>query len=203
MDPTKVEGLANWPTPKNVKQVRQFLGFGNFYRRFIRDYSKIAKPLNDLTRKNNKFEWTSATEEAFQELKKRFTSYPVLRMPDFTKPFQVEADASKYASGAVLTQMDDDGIRHPVCFMSKTFNDAERNYTIFDRELLAIIRALTEWRHYLQGSPFPLTIFSDHKNLIYWQDPRKITPTSSLARIPRRILSLRNTEHPWKTNDPI
>src|SRR5690606_11444959 len=111
MDPTKVEGLANWPTPKNVKQVRQFLGFGNFYRRFIRDYSKIAKPLNDLTGKNNTFEWTSATEEAFQDLKTRFTSYPVLRMPDFTKPFQVEADASKYASGAVLTQMDDDGIR--------------------------------------------------------------------------------------------
>ena len=183
MDPTKVEGLSNWPTPQNVKQVRQFLGFGNFYRRFIKDYAKIAVPLNALTKKDRKFEWTPDCEQAFQTLKERFTSYPVLRMPDPTKPFQIEADASKYASGAILTQMDDDGARHPVCFMSKTFNDAEKNYTIYDRELLAIIRALLEWRHYLQGSPFPVTIYSDHKNLKYWQDPRKISPRQARWRL--------------------
>jgi len=109
MDPTKLKGIQEWPAPTTTKQVRSFLGFGNFYRRFIRKYSDIAQPMNELLQKDRQFEWTPETQAAFEELKKRFTSEPVLIMPDTTKPFQIECDASKYASGAVLTQLDING----------------------------------------------------------------------------------------------
>ena len=145
MDPEKVEGLAKWPTPETLKQVQQFLGFGNFYRRFIHHYSELARLLHNLLKKDAPFEWTEECEKAFQTLKEKFTTYPVLRMPDQMKPFQIEADASKYALGAVLTQQDEKGGRHPVAFLSKMFDQAQRNYQIYDRELLAIIRVLEEW----------------------------------------------------------
>ena len=93
-------------------------------------------------------------------------------MPDQTKPFQIECDASKYASGAVLTQNDGNGNRHPCAFISKTFSETERKYEIYDRELLAII--LKEWRHYIQGSPHTTLILSDHKNLTYYQEAQKL-----------------------------
>ena len=151
-----------------MKQVRGFLGFGNFYRRFIQHFSEIAKPLNELLKKDRTFEWTQECQRSFDELKKRFTEEPVLAMPDHTKPFQIECDASKYATGAALTQLDSNGDRHPCTFISKTFSPTERNYEIYDRELMAIIRALEEWQHYIQGSPHTTTILSDHKNLTYY-----------------------------------
>ena len=101
MDPGKLKGISEWPSPTTVKQVRGFLGFGNFYRRFIRHFSEIAKPLNDLLKKEQKFDWTIQCQNAFEELKRRFTEEPVLIMPNHKKPFQIECDASKYASGAV------------------------------------------------------------------------------------------------------
>ena len=113
-------------------------------------------------------------QQAFEELKRRFTEELVLIMPDQTKPFQIECNASKYASGAVLTQIDGNGNRHPCAFISKTFSETERNYEIYDRELLAIIRALKEWRHYIQGSPHTTLILSDHKNLTYYREARKL-----------------------------
>jgi hypothetical protein len=174
MDPGKLKGISDWPSPTTVKQTRGFLGFGNFYRRFIRHFSDIAKPLNDLLKKDSKFEWTADCQKAFEELKKRFTEEPVLMMPDHNRPFQIECDASKYASGAVLTQTDSNGDRHPCAFISKTFSPTERNYEIYDRELLAIIRALEEWRHYIQGSPHTTIILSDHKNLTYYREARKL-----------------------------
>ena len=115
-----------------------------------------------------------ACQNSFDKLKKRFTEEPVLAMPDHTKPFQIKCDASKYMSGAVLTQLDSNGDRHPCAFISKTFSPTERNYEIYDRELLAIIRALEEWRHYIQGSPHTMVIFSDHKNLTYYCEARKL-----------------------------
>jgi len=174
MDPKKLRGITEWPTPTTVKEVRSFLGFGNFYRRFIAHFSDLAFPLNNLLKKDSPFLWTEETERSFQELKKCFTSQPVLHMPDSTKPFQVEADTSKYASGGVLTQLDEEGKRHPVSFLSKTFSPAERNYQIYDQELLGIMRALEEWRHYLQGSPHPITILSDHQNLTYYRQPQRL-----------------------------
>ena len=174
MDPGKLKGISEWPSPTTVKQTRGFLGFRNFYRRFIRHFSEIAKPLNDLLKKDLKFEWTPDCQKAFEELKKQFTEEPVLTMPDHTKPFQIKCDASKYVSGAVLTQLDSNGNRHPCAYISRTFSPTERNYEIYDRELLAIIRALEEWRHYIQGSPHMTTVLSDHKNLTFYREVRKL-----------------------------
>ena len=123
---------------------------------------------NLLTKKDQPFNWTTECQQAFEELKRCFTEEPVLIMPDQTKPFQIECDASKYASGAVLTQNDGNSNRHPCAFISKTFSETERNYKIYDQELLAIIQALEEWRHYIQGSPHTTLILSDHKNLTYY-----------------------------------
>jgi hypothetical protein len=175
MDPGKLAGIKDWPAPTTVKETRKFLGFGNFYRRFIRKFSQLAKPMNDLLKKDQQFSWTDACQRAFNTLKKKFTEEPVLMMPDQTRPFQIETDASKYATGAVLTQLDSNGDRHPVSFISKTLSPAERNYEIYDRELLAIIRALEEWRHYIQGSPHTTIVLSDHKNLTYYREAKKLT----------------------------
>ena len=134
----------------------------------------MAKPLNDLLKKDHPFEWTKECQDAFDTLKKRFTEEPVLMMPDQTRPFQIETDASKYATGAVLTQLDANGNRHPVLFISKTLSPAEQNYEIYNRELLAIIRVLEEWRHYVQGSPHMTVVLSDHKNWTYYQEAKKL-----------------------------
>ena len=176
MDAGKLKGISEWPRPSTVKQTRGFLGFGNFYRHFICHFSEIAKPLNDLLKKDRKFEWTNECQKAFEELKKRFTEESVLIMPDHAKHFQIECDASKYASGAgaVLTQLDSNGDRHPCAFILKTFSPTERNYEIYDRELLAIIRALEEWCHYIQGSCHTTTILSDHKNLTYYREAQNM-----------------------------
>ena len=120
------------------------------------------------------FEWTDDCQKAFEELKKWFTEEPVLMMPDQSWPFQIETDASKYATGAVLTQLDLNGDRHPVSFISKIFSLAERNYEIYDWELLVIIRVLEKWRHYIQGSPHTTIILSDHKNLTYYHEAKKL-----------------------------
>ena len=106
MDPGKLNGIKDWPAPTTVKHVQGFLGFRKFYRQFIQNFSKLAKPLNELLKKERKFDWT---DECQQAMKRKFTEEPVLGMPDHNKPFQIECDASKYASGAVLTQLDTNG----------------------------------------------------------------------------------------------
>ena len=174
MDPVKLQGIKDWPTPTSVKGVRSFLGFANFYRRFISGYSNLTRPLHDLTKKDRTWSWTEVEQEAFDALKHKFISSPVLLMPDKTKPFSVESDASKFASGAVLRQTDTNGDIHPCAYLSKSFNAAERNYEIYDRELLGIIRALDEWCHYLEGSPHPVEVLSDHKNLTYFRTAQKL-----------------------------
>ncbi|GBE77221.1 Transposon Tf2-6 polyprotein [Sparassis crispa] len=177
MDPIKLKGIAEWPEPSTVKGVRSFLGFGNFYRKFIANFSDIAKPLTNLTRTaagSPPFEWTTGCQTAFDTLKQRFSTAPVLLLPDKAKPFIVESDASKFATGAVLRQADINGDLHPCAYISQTLNPAERNYEIYDRELLGIIRALTEWRHYLEGSPHPVEVRSDHKNLTYFRTAQKL-----------------------------
>jgi hypothetical protein len=168
MDPVKVQGVLNWLTPETVKQVRGFLGFGNFYRRFIDHYSNIARPLIELTKKDTLFNWLEQCEDAFQELKRRFTTAPVLITPDLDKPFVLECDASLAATAAVLRQQDVNGDWHQVAYLSQTFNPAERNYEIYDRELLAIVRALEQWRHYLEGTGKQVQVLMNHKNLTYF-----------------------------------
>ena len=121
MDPGKLKGIQDWLAPTTVKQVQGFLRFRNFYRCFIWGFSEIAQPLNELLKKDRKFEWTTKCQQAFDDLKTRFISEPVFVMLDQTKPFQIECDMSKYVSGAVLTQLDSNGDRHPCAFISKHF----------------------------------------------------------------------------------
>src|SRR5882757_6778514 len=165
MDPIKLSGLADWPTPKKLKDVCAFLGFAGFYRCFICNFSKIAHPLNNLTRKDTPWTWGLVQEAAFELMKQKFQEYPVLLQPDPLAPFRLECDASKFACGAVLSQHGEDGLWHPIAYMSKSFIQVERNYNIYDCELLAIIHSLEEWRHYLEGSPHDIEILTDHKNL--------------------------------------
>ncbi len=174
MDPTKLKGIAEWPTSGTVKAVRSFLGFGNFYRRFIQDYSTIARSLNDLTKKNHKFEWTEECQQAFNTLKARFLKAPVLLMPDNAKPFLIECDTSKYATGAVLHQRDVNGDWKTCGCISQSFNAAQYNYEIYDCELLSVVRALETWHHYLQESSHPITVLSNHKNLTYFRTAQKL-----------------------------
>ena len=173
-DPVKVKGFADWPIPQSVKNVQLFLGFRNFYRKFIPKFSTLAAPLNNLLKKDTVFEWTPEAQQAFEELKQWLTSALVLLMPDQTKPFQIKCDASKYASGVVLTQLDNNGDCHLVAFLLKTFNKTEHNYEIYGRELLALIRALEEWRHYIQGSGHTTIVHSDHQNLTYFRAAQKL-----------------------------
>lgn len=176
MDPKKVSGVLEWPVPAKVKHVQAFLGFANFYRRFIKDFAKIVRPLTELTKKNKEWTWGESENTAFETLKKAFTTAPILRIPDDTNPFRLSTDASNFAVGAVLSQLEPtDMLWHPVAFYSKSLNEHERNYEIYDKELLAIIRALEEYRHYLEGHPKSFEIWSDHQNLTYFKSAQKIT----------------------------
>ena len=145
MDPAKLKTILDWPAPTTVKGVRSFLGFGNFYRRFISHYSDLARPLHDLTKKDTPWRWEYTEQNAFDALKKRFTEAPVLLMPDKAKAFMVESDASKFATGAVLRQADINGDMQPCGYLSQSLDATQRNYEIYDRELLGIVRALEEW----------------------------------------------------------
>ena len=173
MDPAKVAAIRDWITPTKKKDIQAFIGFCNFYRRFIQDFSKIARPLHDLTKKDAPWRWDSAQQQAFDALKDKITSAPVLAMPRDDGQYRVEADASDYAVGAVLSQLQD-GAWHPVAYLSKTLNAAERNYEIYDKEMLAIMTALEEWRHYLLGTKEPFDIWTDHQNLTYFREARKL-----------------------------
>jgi hypothetical protein len=175
MDPIKVQGLTDWPTPTNVSELRSFLGFGNYYKDFIEAYSAITRPLHDLTKKSVQWHWDEPQRTAFNNLKALFTSYPILRNPDPTKRYILDTDASKYAIGAILSQDYPDG-RHPVAYFSKSLLPAEKNYEIYDRELLAIIYALKAFRYLLLGAQEKFLIRSDHKNLTYFKSPNNISP---------------------------
>jgi hypothetical protein len=144
MDPAKIKGIANWPTPTTVKQVRSFLGFCNFYQPFIYHFSHIARPLNELTQKEIPWTWEEHHQKAFEELRNRVTSEPVLAQPQLDQQFKVEVDASGFAFRAVLSQKKD-GKKHPIAFYSATATKAEQNYNIYDLELLAIVKACRNW----------------------------------------------------------
>ena len=175
MDPVKVAGVKDWPVPTNRKEVQSFLGFVNFYRRFIQDFSHHARPLFDLTKKDTTWHWGESQQAAFNKLKELITSAPVLIFPKDQQPFRLEADSSDFATGAVLSQfVEEDGKWHPISFYSKSLSPVERNYEIHDKEMLAIVRALDEWRHWLEGAHHKFEIWTDHKNLEYFRTARKL-----------------------------
>ena len=174
-DPAKVLAVAEWPTPTTRKQLQRFLGFANFYRRFIRDYSRVAAPLTKLTSVKAPFVWSPAADAAYVKLKCLFSSAPVLSHPDPAVPFVVEVDASDSGVGAVLSQRTtSDQKLHPCAFFSRRLTPAERNYDVGNRELLAVVLALQEWRHWLEGSTHPFVVWTDHKNLSYLRSARRL-----------------------------
>ena len=150
----KVQAVAEWPVPTKVGHVRAFLGTAGYYRKFIKDFSAIAAPLHNLTKESVRFDWTPACQEAFDHLKAALQQGPVLVLPDPSLPFVVHTDASGFAVGAVLMQDQGKGLQ-PIAFMSKKMLDAETRYPVHEQELLAIIHALSTWRHYLMGSQVP------------------------------------------------
>jgi len=175
MSPAKVSAILDWPAPRKVKDIQSFLGFCNFYRRFIWNYSAITIPLTRLTRSNIRWEWSETCQKAFDTLKQAFTEAPVLHHWDPGRQITVETDASDYAIAAILSITGDDGDIHPVAFRSRTLGPSELNYDTHDKECLAIFDAFTIWRHYLEGSAFTVDVVTDHKNLEYFATTKVLT----------------------------
>ena len=173
MDPEKIRAILEWESPRSVKGVQSFLGFANFYRRFIHNFSDLTLEMTALVRKDQVFEWTEAAEKQFQELKRKFTIAPILVQFDYDRTTVLETDSSGYCIGGVLLQLVDD-IWRPVAFYSKKNSPAECNYEIYDKEMLAIIRCLEEWDAELRSVP-KFQIRTDHKNLEYFMTARKLT----------------------------
>ena len=160
----KVEAVRDFPIPKNVKEVKSFLGLANFYRRHIPDMATISRTLTALTRKNMEFKWTAECEVAFKEIKKRLVSAPVLRPPDLDRPFILWTNASEKGFGAVLEQESEDGQRHPIAYASRATNGAERKYAPTELEVAALVFALEHFRVYLLGNQ--VKAYTDHQALV-------------------------------------
>jgi len=176
MDEDQVETVRNWGREKNTKngrlnnlfEVPPFLGFCNYYRRLIPKYSEKAEPLTRLTNQDEPFVWESEQQLAVENMITTFTTAPALRHFDHDREVIIETDASDYVSAGVLSQRDDEGVLHPVAYFSKKHSPAECNYDIYDKELMAIIKALEEWRPECEGAAYPLQLITDHKNLEYF-----------------------------------
>ena len=155
VDPAKVETVTKWEAPTTVEEIRSFLGLAGYYRRFIKNFSKIAKPMTELLKNDTKFIWTEECEASFQELKKRFVTSPVLILPDQTKDYEVYCDASRRGLGAVLMQ--EGGV---VSYASRQLKPHQLNYDTHDLELAAVVHALKTLRHFLIGNH--CEVYTDH-----------------------------------------
>uniref|UniRef100_A0A8K9UVC8 Gypsy retrotransposon integrase-like protein 1 n=1 Tax=Oncorhynchus mykiss TaxID=8022 RepID=A0A8K9UVC8_ONCMY len=175
MDPAKVQAVIDWPVPKSRVELQRFLGFANFYRRFIRNFGQVAAPLTALTSVKTCFKWSVSAQGAFDLLKNRFTSAPILVTPDVSRQFVVEVDASEVGVGAILSQrsLSDDKV-HPCAYFSHRLSPSERNYDVGNRELLAIRLALGEWRQWLEGATVPFVVWTDHRNLEYIRSAKRL-----------------------------
>jgi hypothetical protein len=166
MDPSKIEAIISWPVPKSLHDIRSFHGLASFYRRFIRSFSSIIAPITECL-KGGKFQWNEEAQKSFELIKKKVTEAPVLILPDFSKLFEVDCDASGVGIGAVLSQ---EG--KPIAFFSEKLNESRRKYSTYDKEFYAIIRALDHWSHYLLPNEFLL--HSDHEALKYLNSQQKL-----------------------------
>ena len=155
-DPQKIEKVQNFPIPKNVRQIKGFLGLASYYRKFIKDFSKIAKPLNNLTKKGVDYNWSKECENSFETLKEKLTQAPILGYPDFNRMFYLFTDASGIGLGAVLAQKDDQGKENVIAYASRTLNEHEQNYSAQELECLAIIWAVEYFHHFTSLKPFIL-----------------------------------------------
>ncbi|XP_057789811.1 uncharacterized protein LOC131006667, partial [Salvia miltiorrhiza] len=167
VDDEKIRAIQEWPTPTNVAAVRSFHGLASFYRRFVPHFSSVAAPLTEVIKKNVEFKWGKAQEEAFQQLKYKLTHAPVLSLPNFSKSFEIECDASGVGIGAVLMQE-----RRPIAYFSEKLNGATLSYPTYDKELYALVRALQTWQHYLWPNEF--VIHTDHESLKHLKGQHKL-----------------------------
>ena len=161
VDPVKIQVVKEWPVPQNVTHVRQFVGLANYFRKFVMSFSEMAKPLTDLTRAGTEWKWKEEQQQAFDRIKDALTQAPTLAMPDTQLPYTVICDASNFGIGAVLLQEE-----HPIAFMSRLLDPAQMNWSVTDRELLAVIEALKLWRCYLGDRAF--TVVTDHNPLTFF-----------------------------------
>jgi hypothetical protein len=178
MSQKKVSTIQDWSSPKTVKDIQSFLGFANFYRRFIEGFSRICRPMTELTKDKVPFVWSNECEESFKLLKQKFMEAPILVHFFPERPTIVETDASDFALGAILSQevpATEGGSLHPVAFHSRKFKPAEINYDIHDKEMLAIVVAFKEWEHMLKSTASEITVFTDHKNLEYFATTKVLT----------------------------
>jgi hypothetical protein len=152
--------VLNWTSPTDTKQLRSFLGLAGYYRKFIKNYGLISRPLTDILKKNTPFLWTPQLQQSFEELKHALVTAPVLSLPNFAKPFLVETDASDRGVGAVLMQ---EG--HPIAYLSKALSNKSQALSTYEKECLAIILAIDKWKPYLQHLPF--SIATDQRSLVH------------------------------------
>uniref|UniRef100_A0A3Q3APQ7 Gypsy retrotransposon integrase-like protein 1 n=1 Tax=Kryptolebias marmoratus TaxID=37003 RepID=A0A3Q3APQ7_KRYMA len=217
MDQAKVTAINDWPVSKDRKSLQRFLGFANFYRKFIKSFSQVAAPLHALTSVKNQFTWNQDAQTAFDQLRDLFTKAPILHSLDEDRQFIVEVDASSSGVGAVLSQVFDDNQLHPCAFFSKRLTCAERNYDVGEREFLAVKLALEEWRHWLERAKEPFVIWTDHKNLEYLKTAKRLSsrqarwalffsrftsPTGLAKRTQRRMLSHGSMKENWWIRNP-
>ena len=155
-DPTTIEKFANWPVPTSKREVQQFLGLANYYRRFVEHFAKIDKPLHQLTEKTVKFEWDADCQASFEHLRQKLVSAPILAFPDLQKPFILDTDASDAEIGAVLSQIDENGKERVISYASKGLTKPELRYCVTRKELLAVVTFVQHFRPYLLGRRFTM-----------------------------------------------
>lgn len=182
-DPAKTEKVASWPVPTSRREVQQFLGLANYYRRFVKNFAIIAKPLHRLTEKNSSFKWSEDCQQAFELIRRKLVSPPILAFPDYSKEFILDTDASDTGVGAVLSQVHDDGSEHVVAYASRVLTKAERKYSVTRKELLAVVVFIDHFRQYLLGQSFLLR--TDHSSLAWLKNFRN--PEGQLARWLERL----------------
>lgn len=173
VDDEKVKAIMEFPRPRNVKQIRSFLGITGWYRRFIKNYSSKAAPLTQLLKKKTPFNWTQDVDNAFTSLKSALTTAPILATPDFSRHFYLQCDASTVGVGCVLFQKSNDGEEHPIAYYSQKLNPAQKNYSVTELECLAVVLSVKKFRAYIEGHPF--TIITDHASLKWLMEQRDLS----------------------------
>jgi len=175
-DTVKTQAIRDWTTPKKIKEIHCFLGFCNFYRQFIEGFSRTARPLYARTQKEciGNWEWGDKEQQAFEELRTKLTTGPVLVYFDQLALTKIETDASKDVCSCILSQQCQDGKLRPVAYRSKTMSNAECNYDIHDQELLAVVQAFQEWKRYTRGNPQPIRVLTHHKNLVTFMTTKEL-----------------------------
>jgi hypothetical protein len=190
-DPTKITAVAAWPTPIDIKQLRGFLGLSGYYRKFIRNYGSISKLLSDLLKKDALYTWTPHLQESFDALKQALITAPVLALPDFSKNFTIETDASDKGIGAVLMQNG-----HPIAYLSKALGIKTQAMSTYEKECMAILLVVNKWKPYLQHKEF--TILTDHRSLTHLEEQKL---TSGLQHKVIKLLGLQYRIQYKKGND--